>query len=218
MNEENILKKLSPADSFTIMNGICGLISIFLILQNEKHLSLVFILLAVLADGMDGVVARRYGGYLGRYMDEFSDIVSFLMAPIIFSWSIYGMETNPFFLVASSFLLITGILHLISYHLGRKDIFVGIPTPATAIIITSLSYLNFPAWLLLSLMFIFGIAMISPFHYPRIEKYLVIPAIVIMAAGMSGYREGVLILFLSTILYAAFGPLYIRMKGNNRNP
>ena len=89
MKEENILKKLSSADSFTIMNGICGLLSIFFFLEGERHLSMFFILLAVLADGMDGVVARRYGGYLGRYMDEFSDIVSFLVAPIIFSWNVY---------------------------------------------------------------------------------------------------------------------------------
>lgn len=218
MKEENILKKLSSADSFTIMNGVCGLLSIFFILEGERHLSMLFILLAVLADGMDGVVARRYGGYLGRYMDEFSDIVSFLVAPIIFSWNVYELDAYPAILAASSFMLVTGMLHLIAYHVGRKDVFTGIPTPAVAIIIVSISYLSFPIIATLSAMVMLSVVMISPLLYPRIEKYLIPPAVVIILAGMSGDERAVILLLLSSLIYAAGGPLYVRMKGSNRNP
>jgi len=215
MNEKNIIREISPADSFTIMNGVCGLLSIFFILEEETHISMIFILLAVLADGMDGVVARRYGGHLGRYMDEFSDIVSFLVAPIIFSWSTYEMDFPFLFMAVSSFFLITGMLHLISYHIGRKDVFNGAPTPAAAIMIVAISYLAFPFWILLFGMALLGIVVVSPILYPRIEKYFVVPAVAIIVLAMSGYRETVFLLLISTLIYLVGGPFYIR--GSNRN-
>ena len=217
MIEKYILKKLSPADSFTIMNGICGLFSIFFILEGEKHVSMIFILLAVLADGMDGIMARRYGGYLGRYMDEFSDIVSFLIAPILFVYVVYDVTISPIFLFSSALFLITGMLHLVAYHLGKKNFFIGITTPASAIILVTISYLSFPPYSIIFSMLLLSILMISPLPYPRIEKHFAIIAAIIIIFAMSGIKEFVVILLLSTALYAAAGPFYLKIRDSSRN-
>jgi len=217
MIKKHVLTKLSPADSFTIMNGICGLFSIFFILEGEKHASIIFILLAVLADGMDGIMARKYGGHLGRYMDEFSDIVSFLIAPILFVYVVYDITILPIFLFSSAFFLITGMLHLVAYHLGKKNFFIGITTPASAIILITISYLSFPSWCIIIFMIALSILMISPLPYPRIEKHFAIIAAIIIILAMSGIKECIFILFLSTMVYAIVGPLYLTLKDSNRN-
>ncbi|KAA0001404.1 MAG: hypothetical protein FE046_02155 [Thermoplasmata archaeon] len=218
MDNENILRKLSPADSFTILNGIFGLFSIFLILGGEAHYSFIFILLAVLADGMDGVVARKHGGYLGRYIDEFADIVSFCVAPCIFAYARYDIQIDVMFFAAASLYLIGGILHLINYHFSSGDYFMGITTPAAAIILVSTSYLLFPLWSVLLGMVFLAVIMLAPLSYPRIERLFAIAACIIIFSAMTGRGEFILLLLVSTILYAVLGPVYMKLTGNKRNP
>lgn len=215
MASENILRKLSFADSFTILNGLFGLFSIFCILQHESCLAFIFILLAVLADGMDGIMARRYGGYLGRYMDEFADIVSFLIAPSIFAYILYGIKFNPLFLLSSSLFLILGMLHLINYHISKKDYFIGITTPAAAIIIASLSILSFPLWVIYVSLILLAFLMVYPLPYPRVEKQFAAIACIIIFLAMSGMKEFIILLLVSTLIYAIFGPIYVRSSRKN---
>lgn len=209
MKKENILLKLSFADSFTILNGIFGLLSIFFILKGHLQYSLIFILMAVLADGMDGIVARRYGGYLGEYMDEFSDTVSFCIAPCIFSYVVYDMPENLIFFVATSIFLIFGILHLINYHLNKKEYFAGLPTPASAITVVALSYLKIPFWELILIFLILAFIMVLPLNYPRIEKHFSVIACIIIFLAMSGENVFLLLLLFSTSVYIIAGPFYL---------
>jgi len=209
MIKNNILLKLSYADSFTILNGIFGLLSIFSILQGSKYAAFVFVLLAVLADGMDGIMARKYGGYLGRYMDEFSDIVSFLISPCIFAYAIYKIKLDIIFFFSSAMFLIFGMLHLINYHISKKEYFIGITTPASAIIVMSASFLALPVWTIYIFFILLAILMVFPLPYPRIEKHFAIIACVIIFLAMTGYVEFIALLLIATILYAVFGPVYI---------
>jgi CDP-diacylglycerol--serine O-phosphatidyltransferase len=214
MIKENILLKLSYADSFTILNGVFGLLSIFFILQGNSHAAFIFILLAVLADGMDGIMARKYGGFLGRYMDEFSDIVSFCVAPCIFAYRLYEIGFNVIFFASSSIFLIFGMLHLINYHISKQDFFVGLTTPAAAIIVMSLAFLDFPLWTIIVAFIVLAILMISPLPYPRIERHFAVIACVIIFSAMSGIKEFVLLLLIATILYTIFGPVYMKIKSS----
>jgi len=214
MIKENILLKLSYADSFTILNGVFGLLSIFFILQGDSHVAFIFILLAVLADGMDGIMARKYGGFLGRYMDEFSDIVSFCVAPCIFAYHTYEVGFDVIFFTSSSIFLIFGMLHLINYHISKQDFFVGVTTPAAAIIVISLAFLNFPLYTIIAAFIVLAILMISPLPYPRIERHFAIVACIIIFSAMSGIKEFVLLLLIATILYTIFGPVYMKTKSS----
>jgi len=209
MPKKNVLLKLSFADSFTILNGIFGLFSIFFILKGYVQYSFIFILMAVLSDGMDGIVARRYGGYLGEYMDEFSDTVSFCVAPCIFSYIIYNMPENLPFFLATSLFLIFGILHLINYHLNKKEYFIGLPTPASAIMVATLSYLKIPFWGLILIFLILSFIMVLPFNYPRIERHFSVIACIIIFLAMSGENVFILLLLFSTSVYIIAGPLYL---------
>ena len=80
MKQPGVVSLLTFADSFTIVNGLLGTYAIFLLFAGFQRWALSFVLLAVLADGMDGMVARRFGSSVGPYMDEFSDTISFCAA------------------------------------------------------------------------------------------------------------------------------------------
>ena len=218
MKKENILFKITYADSFTIVNGICGLLSVLFILYSEIYFAFVFILIAVLADGMDGIMARKYGGFIGKYMDEFSDTISFCLAPCIFVFHIYEIKLDNFlFLFVSSLFLIFGMLHLVNYHIGEKNYFVGITTPASAIIVVSMSYLNLPLITVIFAMFLLSLLTISSFPYPRIEKHFAVVACIIIFLAMTGIDKFVFLLLFSTSFYAVCGPIYMNIKYSTRN-
>ena len=214
---------LSLADSFTIINGLLGLFSIFFIFNEKIRMAFNFILLATLADGMDGIMARKYGSSLGKYMDEFSDTVSFCVAPAVmvfwkysigFRMDIMGMLT----LIACSVFLIGGMLHLVRYHIGKEDYFVGITTPASAIIIISLSFLSFPEWGIIVALFLLAILMVANIPYPRIERFFSIPAVVLilLAIILGGKYYAIHLLLIGTTAYAIIGPFYAYFVKNNR--
>ena len=75
MKSTGVVSLLSLADSFTIVNGVLGLFSIFLVLANDVRWAVIFIFLAVLADGLDGTIARYLGGSIGIYLDQFADTI-----------------------------------------------------------------------------------------------------------------------------------------------
>ena len=64
-----MIKLLSPADIITVMNVVMGFLAILMVFSNQFQLAATFILLGLLADGLDGIVARRIGnGQMGEYL------------------------------------------------------------------------------------------------------------------------------------------------------
>ena len=108
----------------------CGLGAIEATRVGNWELALRLILLAAIADGIDGPIARRLNGAggLGKQLDSLSDIVSFGVAPAFLFSTFYADE--PYlvrFGVAIAFVA-TG-----AYRLGRfnaqpaTDRFTGLP-------------------------------------------------------------------------------------------
>ncbi|KAA0006512.1 MAG: hypothetical protein FE045_02885 [Thermoplasmata archaeon] len=203
---KNVLSMLSYADSFTILNGIFGLLSIFFIINGNMHFSFILILLAVLSDGMDGIIARKFGSKL-PVIDEFADIVSFCVAPCIFVFLLYNEISFLCF-----FFLIAGILHLVNYHINKKNYFLGITTPASAIIITSISYLFVPSYIIAIAIISLSFLMLLNIPYPRIEGMFSVVAfiIIILAILLSNYKIFVYVLIFSTLFYIIAGPFYLK--------
>lgn len=213
---------LSLADSFTIINGILGLFSIFFILSEKMRIAFTLILFATLADGMDGIMARKYGSFLGKYMDEFSDTISFCVAPSVIVFWKYSINfrTNlmdAFTLLACCVFLVGGMLHLVRYHIGEENYFVGITTPASAIIIISLSFLSSPQWSIIFSLFALAILMVANIPYPRIEGFFSIPAVIlILLAIVFAEKYSILLLLIGAMTYAIGGPFYT-IRYNKKN-
>jgi len=217
MKNRSAASLLSFADSFTIVNGLMGLFSIFLAVSGEMVWASSFIMLAVLADGLDGIVARKLGSEIGKYMDEFSDMVSFCMAPLVavyvfYSTSFVVTTENITLLFSCGIFLIGGMLHLIRYHIGNEGYFVGLTTPAAAMTVISAIYFSPPWWVISLVLFILSVIMMSSIPYPKIEGILSIPAVAVILLTVAFGNEFYILLFAGIVLYTTIGPFHVIYK------
>ncbi|MBZ6494447.1 protein sorting system archaetidylserine synthase [Natrinema longum] len=78
--------RLGVADAVTIANAALGFVAV-VIATVDIELAARLILLAAIADGLDGILARRYGGTdAGPYLDSLADVASFAVAPAALSF------------------------------------------------------------------------------------------------------------------------------------
>jgi CDP-diacylglycerol--serine O-phosphatidyltransferase len=216
-----MLKLLSVADVVSLLNAIFGFISIVMIYLGELRLGFSFILLALLADGLDGIVARKRGkGKLGEYFEAMADMISMGVAPAFFVFTIY-YETVSYCVYYTSYLVIAlivflsfGIIRLASFHIiKQKEYFVGLPASASTIILLVLAYLSIDFWLILLVIVVVSLAMISNVHFPKLGYRIDVVAVVLIFLTLimdKSYSSIAPILLLLAIVFYAFGgPIYL---------
>ncbi|AGB32570.1 CDP-alcohol phosphatidyltransferase [Natrinema pellirubrum DSM 15624] len=80
--------RLGVADAVTIANAALGFVAV-VVAAVDIDLAARLILLAAIADGLDGILARRYGGTeAGPYLDSLADVASFALAPAVLSFTV----------------------------------------------------------------------------------------------------------------------------------
>ncbi|ELZ14009.1 CDP-alcohol phosphatidyltransferase [Natrinema thermotolerans DSM 11552] len=80
--------RLGVADAVTIANAALGFVAV-VVAAVDIELAARLILLAAIADGLDGILARRYGGTeAGPYLDSLADVASFALAPAVLSFTV----------------------------------------------------------------------------------------------------------------------------------
>ncbi|OLZ41464.1 CDP-diacylglycerol--serine O-phosphatidyltransferase [Natrinema saccharevitans] len=80
--------RLGVADAVTIANAALGFVAV-VVAAVDIELAARLILLAAIADGLDGILARRYGGTeAGPYLDSLADVASFAVAPAVLSFTV----------------------------------------------------------------------------------------------------------------------------------
>jgi len=203
-----IYEKLSAADSFSMLNALFGISSIFMLILSDFHNAFIFILLAVLADGMDGMMARRYGSSIG-IIDEFADMISFVAAPAALAFSTYGIVLMPLLYAY----IIASIIHLLNYHYSEKNIFVGLPTPAAALLAGSACLAGFPLWAIVIILVFVTVLLASPIKFVRIEGLSrAIAAFIIVITIVMCYEIFFILLFLFTLIYVIASPIKIYLE------
>jgi len=138
--------RISPADIATMSNGVCGLIAIFSIMEGRLMQASILIFVAYGFDGLDGALARRFGSShrFGRYLDSFSDAISFCLAPVLlfyvnFHQNSVRSDQSLFlkFLVVGSLILfgVSGLSRLVRFVRKHHtlDCFRGFPLPLAAV-------------------------------------------------------------------------------------
>ncbi|MHA7130769.1 CDP-diacylglycerol--serine O-phosphatidyltransferase [Algoriphagus namhaensis] len=130
----------------TLLNLVSGAIGIIFVLDGSIYYGAYFVLLSALLDFLDGFLARilKVQGELGKQLDSLADVVSFGLLPgmVLFAMSRSTGETNWLTYVP----LIVPALS--AYRLGKFNIdtrqtdrFIGLPTPANALLISTLPFL-----------------------------------------------------------------------------
>ena len=174
------LSRIGAADLLTLANGFLGTLAITYVLDGEHVLASLLIFLAVIMDGLDGIVARNYGSphEFGRFLDSISDAVSFCLAPGLIIYNNFYDKAlgnawvsfpNAVATVGTMFFVVFGLLRLARF--AGKDFrmksFLGLPTPATAM-------------LAIVLCLLWGNGDLNPFNIAQ-ESYFVIAAIMVLA-------------------------------------
>ncbi len=83
------IAKLNPADGLTLFALLMCVSSMMLVVFGRLYYGMAVLLIAMLFDACDGIVARKYGwqGPFGRYLDGFVDAFNYLGLPAVILWS-----------------------------------------------------------------------------------------------------------------------------------
>lgn len=155
------MKKHIP-QVLTLCNVLSGCIATVFAVLNQLDYAAIFVLIGIFFDFFDGLVARKLGvqSELGIQLDSLADMITCGLVPGIVMFQLLGMsqtggwnftDFNPvlnnsgsnwqFFVPFAGFLITLGS----AYRLARFNIdedqltsFIGLPTPANALLIISL--------------------------------------------------------------------------------
>ncbi len=212
---DNILKLIKPADIITIVNALLGFASVINALRGEVDSALVLVLMAVIADGADGAVARYSGyGILGANLDSLADVVSFGLAPAVLAFYFLNRNMEYFAWVFSGLFLVCGTLRLARFNAaGKKDGFDGIPITsggfAVALFLQIRDSVPYFDSIFAILLVILSLLMISTIAYPKLKNPAVLTPMTLLlffdvVVFFLGYTEVVKIAAL-LLLILIFG-------------
>jgi CDP-diacylglycerol--serine O-phosphatidyltransferase len=216
-----MIRLLSIADIVTLTNVIFGFMAIIMAFLNEIRFSFSFILLALLADGLDGVVARKTrNGELGEYFDAMADMGSFGIAPAIFVYATYHDAVSCcicrhiILIIVLIVFLSLGVIRLASFHLMKnKDFFVGLPAPASTTIVILFAFLKTEYLYILPAIVIVSLVMISNVHFPKpgikMDAAAAILIVLTLIIGKNYSDVAPLILLSIIMVYVIAGPVYL---------
>ena len=189
---ENIYRLIKLPDLVTLINALLGFTAILMMVQspsNAWHAS-ILIILAVIADGLDGAIARSMEyGVLGGNLDSLADVISFGLAPAVIAYAILAPQYHNLICVVGGSFLACGILRLARFNaISAKEGFVGLPitTSGLAVVLYVLVFYDmrwqFFSHGLLVVMSILALLMISRIYYPKIKnmKYLGLAAVLMI--------------------------------------
>jgi CDP-diacylglycerol--serine O-phosphatidyltransferase len=121
---------------FTVANIFCGFLSIIHSSRGDFEWAALLILMAIVADILDGRIARLTGATstFGEIYDSVADVVSFGVAPAMLAFH-WGLWEVPRIGMAFAFLfLVAGSIRLARFSSRTHDnhTFQGLPAPAGA--------------------------------------------------------------------------------------
>ena len=139
------MKKYIP-DMITSMNLLCGIIGVVFAFKGRPDVAFILMLAAGAADFLDGAAARALGAYsdLGKELDSLSDMVSFGVLPsvMLYNCSRTCMFGESWVCWIPLVIALCSGLRLAKFNVDTRqgDSFLGLPTPACALIAGSLCY------------------------------------------------------------------------------
>ena len=220
------MKRMLP-NICTAANLFFGMCSILATFEENYFYASIFILLALIADGLDGRVARALGvaSEFGKEMDSLCDLGSFGIAPAYLAYSFCLHNFGRLGQVAAIIFALCGMWRLARFNVNTNVVhgfFMGLAIPAGGCIVASTTLLftalevhpeNFGMVYPITIIVV-AYLMVSHVHYPdfkgggeKIFPVAIIIAIAMFAAiiyfSLGAIWQGILTAIFST--YAVFG-------------
>jgi CDP-diacylglycerol--serine O-phosphatidyltransferase len=216
--------KNSVPNMFTIGNLFLGIIAIILVFNDNPPLAAMFVIIAMLMDGLDGRVARALNAQseFGKELDSLSDVISFGVAPAFIMYvvafrDVASINEATTWIVTAIF-PICGAMRLARFNVvaGTPGYFIGLPIPAAGGILATLALFSkeLSPYVLLVSTLLLSFLMVSRVKYPNFKKsgipkaaIWITPIIVIIAVVLAIQFPGTLskMIFIPLVIYALYG-------------
>lgn len=140
------MKKHIP-NSLTSANLICGMLGIVFVLDGQINFGAYFIFAAALFDFLDGFVARllKVPSEIGKQLDSLADLVTFGILPAFILFKMVENNTEIWYLPYLVFIMgVFSAIRLAKFNIDERqsDRFIGVPTPANALLVSTLPFLS----------------------------------------------------------------------------
>ncbi|RLG50868.1 MAG: hypothetical protein DRN96_06675 [Thermoproteota archaeon] len=164
--------KITLPTVFSLGNGVCGFLSAAYTAVGRLHHACLTVLLALLLDGADGMLARRMRRVtrLGAEVDSLSDMVSFVIAPSLMYYVSYRSAGAHYALCTP--LVLGGLFRLARFNLTPPlPYFQGLPTPPVGALLAllSVSGVTLPHAVVALLPAALAALMVSNIRYPSLK-------------------------------------------------
>jgi CDP-diacylglycerol--serine O-phosphatidyltransferase len=185
------MKKHVP-NFITLLNLFCGCVAAVFAVWNQLEIAAIFVALGIFFDFFDGLAARvlNVKSELGLQLDSLADMVTSGLVPGIIMFQLLGMSQtggwnlDTYSLISTEGFNFTSLLPFVGfivtlasgYRLAKFNLdenqvssFIGLPTPANALLILSLPLILFyhPSAvlsdMLLNQWFLIGLTLLSAF-------------------------------------------------------
>lgn len=182
------MRSLIP-NMLTSLNLVFGMGAIIATIQKNFFVAALFIVLAMVADGLDGRVARFFNASseFGKELDSLCDLVSFGVAPAILAYSFLLKDFGVLGYFAAIMFATCGALRLARFNVNTnvvKGYFMGLPIPAGGCFLATFIMLGIePNGFIFPIMvMVIGYLMVSTVRYPDFkgkgEKIRQIPILI----------------------------------------
>ncbi|RAI89277.1 CDP-diacylglycerol--serine O-phosphatidyltransferase [Algoriphagus yeomjeoni] len=132
-------------NAITLLNLLTGVIGVIWVINGNVVSGAYFIILAAVIDFFDGFAARllHVQGELGKQLDSLADMVSFGVLPGMILFQMTKVSTTIEWLPYLTLIVpLCSAVRLAKFNLDTRqtDKFIGLPTPANALFISTLPY------------------------------------------------------------------------------
>ncbi|HNP20346.1 MAG TPA: CDP-diacylglycerol--serine O-phosphatidyltransferase [Fulvivirga sp.] len=156
----------------TSANLFCGCVGIVFCFNGELTLSVYLIWLAMLFDFSDGFAARllKVSSPIGKQLDSLADMVTFGLLPSVILFQLLSAHVDNYLPYMAFLVAIFSALRLAKFNVdeNQETVFIGLPTPANALFLSSLIFVfdQYPVfnnvWIIIGITVVFSLLLVAP--------------------------------------------------------
>ena len=216
---------------FTTGNVFCGFYAFVAVLNEQFYFAAWAIVAGMIFDGLDGRIARltKTTSAFGEQYDSLADIITFGMAPAFLAYSWVLKPFGRLGWMAAFLFLLCAALRLARFNVTKPEIrsehFVGLPSPASAVVIASiviafedLFATRMNPFIMVMVVYALAFLMVSNIKYPAFKqfdfkkrvvfsRFLFVILFIYVLATIPRVA-----LFILGITYAIIGPIGLLIK------
>ena len=216
---------------FTTGNVFCGFYAFIAVLNEQFYFAAWAIVAGMIFDGLDGRIARltKTTSAFGEQYDSLADIITFGMAPAFLAYSWVLKPFGRLGWMAAFLFLLCATLRLARFNVTNPEIrskhFIGLPSPASAVVIASiviafedLFATRMNPFIMVMVVYALAFLMVSNIKYPAFKqfdfkkrvvfsRFLFVILFIYVLATIPRVA-----LFILGITYAIIGPIGLLLK------